>query len=125
MRCIAVVAYIEKAGLLLSVSRKDTGQRAAPGGKVDAGEPWIVAACRETIEETGLDIIRAYPVFVGLHSTGCTVVTYRVGEWHGNPVAREPGTRIEWVTPEVLARGFGADYHRRALRAAGLLMDLR
>lgn len=122
MKCISVVAYIERAGLLLSVSRKDTKQRAAPGGKVDAGESWFDALCRETYEETDVRIFKANPVFVGLHSTGRTVVAYHVGVyWHGWPVAREPNTRIEWVTPEELANGFGAEYHRRALRAAKLL----
>ncbi len=115
----AVVAYILRGGLLLSVPRTDTGEHAAPGGKVEPGETSEDALERELLEETGLRIDRAWRVYDGVHK-GFLVRAYRV-EAIGEPEAREPGTRIEWVSPEVLAGGYGSRLHTAALSAAGLL----
>lgn len=118
----AVVAYIQNdAGLLLSVTRKGTGEHAAPGGKCGANESFHRALRRETREETNVELVRWRLVYDGIHTSGLRVLAYRAIEWRGVPTALEYGTRIEWVTPETLANGFGAEYHRRALRAAKLL----
>lgn len=114
----AVVAYIIRDGLLLSVTRKDTGQHAVPGGKVEDGESLAEALCREVYEETGLLVETWELVYVGTHSSGRTVCAYRVTV-SGEPVAREPGTSVAWVTADEIANGFGAEYHREALRALG------
>lgn len=116
----AAVAYVVRDGLLLSVTRKDTGQHAAPGGKIrDVWESPAEAAVRELYEETGLISTRCRTVYRGCH--GDWFVTAHVVEADGEPVAMEPGTRVEWVPAETIANGFGAEFHRRALGAAGLL----
>lgn len=118
----AVVAYIQnEEGKLLSVTRKDTGQHAAPGGKVEPGETIGEALQREVWEEAGIWIRHWEPVYEGLHSSGRRVHAFVVDEWHGEPVAKELGTRVAWVDPIEIANGFGADYHRKALKAAGIL----
>ena len=121
IRYPAVVAYIQNdAGLLLSVTRKDSGEHAAPGGKCGANESFHKALCRETCEETDVVLVHWRLVYDAQH-LGHRVLAYRAIEWRGVPKALEYGTRIAWVTPEELANGFGAEYHRRALRAAKLL----
>lgn len=115
----AVVAYVLRNGLLLSVPRLDTGEHAAPGGKVEEGETFEDALARELDEETRLRIVRAWRVYDGAHGV-YRVRAYRV-DAVGEPVAREPGTRVVWVRPEVLAAGFASEYHTGALIAAGLL----
>lgn len=118
----AVVAYIQNdAGLLLSVTRKGTGEDAAPGGKCGANESLHRALRRETREETNVELVHWRLVYDGFHTSGRRIFAYLAIEWRGVPEALEHGTRIAWVTPEALANGFGAEYHRRALRAAKLL----
>jgi 8-oxo-dGTP pyrophosphatase MutT (NUDIX family) len=116
----AVIAYIERDGLLLSVSRRDTGEHAVPGGKVEPGETLLAALMREVREETNLEISDAVEVYRGPHTSGREVVAFRCTA-HGEPAALEEGTRVEWVRPERIAEGFGAAYHRIALVAAGYL----
>jgi 8-oxo-dGTP diphosphatase len=118
----AVVAYILRDdGKVLSVTRKNTGQHSVPGGKVEPGETRLVAVEREVEEETGIKIVNPDCVHVGIHESGRKVFLYIVTRWTGEPEAREPGTRVEWVEPIELAGGFGSEYHSVALRAAGLL----
>lgn len=118
----AVVAYIVRDdGLMLAVTRKDTGELSAPGGKCEANESLHKALRREMREEVGLTPIHWRLVYDGKHSSGRRVFAYRILEWSGTPFAWEFGTRIAWVSPNVMANSFGADYHRRALAAAGLI----
>lgn len=120
----AVVAYIERGGLLLSVSRKDSGLAAAPGGKLEPGESLRSGLEREVREEAGVEVVAAREVYRGLHKSGRVVVAFRcmiVGE----PVAVEEGTVVEWVPPRSLAEGFAPEYHRQALVAAGFGSDLQ
>lgn len=118
----AVVAYIERDGKLLSISRKDTGERAVPGGKCESGEPPLQALIREVREEAGVRIVGATKVYCGRHTSGQLVIAYRC-TIEGEPYAVEEGTRAEWVAPEQIANGFGAEYHRLALVAAGYLPE--
>ena len=115
----AVVAYIVRDGLMLSIPRKDTGEHAAPGGRVEDGEEWLAALSREVAEEIGCRIVRAWEVHRGPVKTWS--VRVYVVEIEGEPAAREPGTRIEWVQPSEIANGFGKELHREAVRRAGLL----
>jgi 8-oxo-dGTP pyrophosphatase MutT (NUDIX family) len=119
----AVVAYIVRDGLMLSIPRRNTGEHAAPGGQVerngDEWESWETALSREVDEEIGCRVLRAWRVYAGCVN-GFAVMVYRV-DIEGEPYAREPGTQIEWVTPEQIANGFASELHQNAVRAAGLL----
>ena len=118
----AVVAYIlREDGKVLSVTRKDTGQHSAPGGKVEPGETRLVAVEREVEEDTGIRIINPDCVHVGIHESGCVVFSYLVTRWIGEPVAREPGTSVAWVDPIEIVNGFGGERARASLIAAGVL----
>lgn len=115
----ASVAYIVRDGLMLSVTRKDTGQHSAPGGKLKPGETPEDALSREVREEAGLVITKAWRIFDGTYN-GCAVRIYRA-EADGEPEAREPYTRVAWVEPARLAHGFASELHKEALVAADLL----
>lgn len=118
----AVVAYILRDdGKVLSVTRKDTGQHSAPGGKVEPGETRLVAVARETEEEVGIKIIDPDCVHVGIHESGRVVFSYLVIRWTGEPIAREPGTRVEWVDPIEIVNGFGGERARQSMVNAGIL----
>lgn len=119
---MAVVAYIERSGFLLSITRKDTGENSAPGGKREFNETPLEALMREVREEVGVRVVGAIEVFRGLHTSGRLVVAYRC-QIEGEPRAIEPGTYVRWVYPEQLAAGFAAEYHGKALVAAGYLPE--
>jgi len=81
----------------------------------------LVAIGREVEEETGIKIIDPDCVHVGIHESGRVVFSYLVTRWTGEPVAREPGTRVEWVEPIEIVNGFGGERARESLIAAGVL----
>jgi len=58
---IVVETYVVKDGEVLLFKRPDNdsfapGQWVAPGGKVDVGEDYMIAAQREVLEEVGVDV---------------------------------------------------------------------
>jgi 8-oxo-dGTP pyrophosphatase MutT (NUDIX family) len=125
---LAVVAYIRNSdGKLLSVTRKDTGQHSAPGGKVEVDgmgnpiETIVDAMKREVKEEVGLDVLAWTLVHEGLHTSGRRVFSFHVWGWRGEPIACEPGTRVEWVDPIDIVNGFGGERARESLIVAGIL----
>ena len=115
----AVVAYLLRNGLMLSRPRMDTGEHAAPGGRIEDGETEEAALSREVLEEIGLVVTAAWSVYFGSHGAWIVRV-YRI-EADGEPIAAEAGSRVEWVPVEAIATGFAAEFHTQALRAAGLL----
>ena len=118
----AVVAYILRDdGKILSVTRKDTGEHSAPGGKVEPGETVVEAMQREVHEETGVHVNGWLLVHEGLHESGRRVFSCLVTRWTGEPVAREPGTSVAWVEPIEIVNGFGGERARASLIAAGVL----
>ncbi len=62
---LIVLCYIEYNNKILLIKRNNApycGYYALPGGKVETGENILSAACRETLEETGLSVFSAEAV---------------------------------------------------------------
>jgi hypothetical protein len=78
---------------------------------------------REVREEIGLEVLGWTLVHSGLHTSGRRVFSYHVWGWRGEPTAREPGTRVEWVDPIEIVNGFGGERARESLLAAGILKE--
>jgi len=54
---VAVVGVVTKdRKYVLTGQRRDTGLWVVPGGKVEPGEEWVTAACRELQEEAGIEV---------------------------------------------------------------------
>lgn len=123
---IAAVAYVFRGDRVLSVTRADTGQHSAPGGKAHPGEDPRDAALRELHEETGLVGLRARLVYQGNGPTGFYVYAFLVDvDPSAEPVARDPGTTVAWVEPRELAAGFASAFHSVALPVAMVLRQDR
>lgn len=62
IKCVAKTALFNKTGQILVLTRSNTdahrpGGLDFPGGKVDAGEDVLAGACREILEEIGVDLM--------------------------------------------------------------------
>ena len=119
----AAVAYIFRPsdGYVLSITRRDTGEHAAPGGKVEPGETPEQAMRRELREETGLCATTARLCYEAWSPSGRYVYAYVV-EAEGEPEAHEEGTRVEWVPVEALAAGYAPGFHGPGLEASAAVL---
>ena len=113
---LAATALIYREGLfdseVLGVSRKDDSTLfGLPGGKVDEGEDTFSAMKREVLEETGLIVEKAIPLFFREDSEFFAVV-YLVTEWSGDISTSEAG-RVEWVGFDTLKRGSFSEYNAK------------
>lgn len=98
----ACTLFINELGQVLSILRKEgDGLWGLIGGKVDPGESFEKAACREAKEESGLEILQAYSLFGEFDSNNCFTQTFLVMNYSGE-IQPEPGLIVEWKNWEVL-----------------------
>jgi 8-oxo-dGTP pyrophosphatase MutT (NUDIX family) len=93
------VAVREEQGGLLLVRRRGSGAWELPGGRVDAGESAVVAAVRETAEESGLRV--RITGLVGLFTDPAHVVQATAGGEIRQQFVVVPSACAEWGTPWV------------------------
>lgn len=101
---------VDADGAILLQRRSDNSLWALPGGTMDIGETFAQAVCRETVEETSIEV---EPVgVVGIYSDPLHVFAYDDGEVRQEfniclecrPVGGELATSVEstqvgWFTP--------------------------
>jgi 8-oxo-dGTP pyrophosphatase MutT (NUDIX family) len=102
----ASVVLVEEDGLILAVSRRGNhSDLGLPGGKIEAGEMPIAAACREAVEETGCTLCN--PQLVGIEDVdGIKVFIYQA-EIFGSvrEFVNSEGALVKWVRPEEICSG--------------------
>ena len=116
----AVTALIFNDNKILGVSRKDDlTKMGLPGGKVEPGESLADAIKRETIEETGLEIVvieRIYQRMDGEYE--CTTFLCSLVQSHtGDQFPTNESGRVAWVTWEDLFNGAFSEYNLALFKA--------
>lgn len=116
----SAIAYIERDNKdVLCVWNKKFLTYTLPGGKVENEESIRDACVRELHEETGMNLLQSSLVFVGKHEEsvipgGPLCWIYRVVA-AGDPVEREKGCPIAWMSREKLIRVSSfRDFYRKA-----------
>jgi len=124
----AVVVVVFKEGRVLGLRRAPTKDAGAGlwecvSGRIEVDEAPFDAACRETTEETGLDVtleerpIDAYTARRG--EAPMLVVCYRA-DWNGGEVTRsDEHDAHEWLTPAGFAERTTWTRLAEAVHAAG------
>jgi 8-oxo-dGTP diphosphatase len=98
-----VAAVIERPDGRFLLAQRPAGKVYAgywefPGGKVETGEPLVVALARELHEELGIDIETAHPWLVQTYTYPHAKVRlnfFRVRAWRGEPHGKED-QRLAW-----------------------------
>lgn len=128
---LSAVVYAERGDEILLLKRAGgalSGQWFLPGGAVERGELPEVAARRELVEETGLEVegelelVGAYPMWV--YGGDCLQLSYRGRVAGGDVVVSHEHEAARWVDPvgmrasltdEVMAAIAGGDERVGAL----------
>lgn len=116
-----VVGILEKDNLFLGVSRRNNHNKIGlVGGKADNQEDTIDALIRETIEETGLIIIKATLLDVREYAgyeTYCYIINEYQGELTPNEKLIEIGEGIcGFFDKSILCGDFCGDYNELILQ---------
>jgi 8-oxo-dGTP diphosphatase len=87
----------KKKDLMLKSDRTWT----LPGGKIDEKETLEDACCRETLEESGIEIYKASLKSIGIVTTTTPVIQFKTHgfvctEFKGEPQALEPEKTSDW-----------------------------
>lgn len=107
----ANAVVINDDGAVLLIRRSDNGNWALPGGAMDLGESLPGTAVRETLEETGIDVVITGlvgmftdPRHVILYTSNGEVrqefsVVFTARPVSGTPTTSNESTEVRWVPP--------------------------
>jgi 8-oxo-dGTP pyrophosphatase MutT (NUDIX family) len=128
---IAVVALIYQEEILnskiLAVSRKNNhSDFGLPGGKLEASdETMFHGLIREVMEETGVRIEKAEPIFTREDNEYVAIV-FLVTKWTKEDVSLNPSEtgRVKWADFEDLKKGSFGNYNSKLENHLKLLKDI-
>lgn len=115
----AVCLVLIKNNLILSVSRiNDPTKIGLPGGKIEPGEDFAEAACRELHEETGIKVSpwSLRQIHSGIDAKDYMVITYYVEQAAhlGQEATQQPNEGVpKWVTWDELCNSHFGDYNKQ------------
>jgi 8-oxo-dGTP diphosphatase len=120
-----VCVIVKRGSEILTILREHTGFKdgdySLPGGHVEADETFLQAACREVLEEVGLqvnpeDLEYKVTVHRKAESSIRIDVYFEITIWTGEPTNTEPErhAEIKWLSSDALPRNF-ADYMKFGL----------
>lgn len=117
----AVMAFISKNDLILTISRKNKPHKVGLiGGKVDQGETQVTALEREVLEEVGLKVTVLREVFSKVVDD-FTVSTFLVDYDDSQILTPESGCTVQWLSvAEFLNQSEYRDYNLELLKTLGL-----
>ena len=109
----AVCIVIIQNNKVLSVARRDNhSDFGLPGGKLEDGESFEQAACRELFEETKLTVLPNDLSFIFEDTCGEYLVkTFLAKEWSGNLEQGDTGP-VQWVRTTNLINGSFGKYNK-------------
>ncbi|MEU8545697.1 NUDIX domain-containing protein [Streptomyces roseoverticillatus] len=107
LHSVAVVgAVIRDDGRVLAIKRADNGRWEPPGGVLEIAESPEVGACREVLEETGIEVEvqRLTGVYKNM-TRGVVALVFRCTPVGGSERTSEESIAVSWLTTdEVTAR---------------------
>lgn len=110
----ASVVIVEEEGRILAVSRKDNhSDLGLPGGKIEAGETPVTAACREALEEIGRIVCN--PMLAGAATINDVIVFIYRAELIGQIATHvnHENSLVRWASPAEICSGTFGHFNKK------------
>ncbi|MEU3351560.1 NUDIX domain-containing protein [Streptomyces sp. NPDC037389] len=111
-------AVVRDDGRVLAIQRADNGNWELPGGVLEIQESPEAGACREVLEETGVevDVERLTGVYKNM-ARGIVALVFRCRPIGGSERTSDESAAVSWLTPEQVTATMTEAYAIRLLDA--------